>query len=245
MVDYDKSTGAAGKIRIRDLGYQIQFWLYCSDSATNASALPWNGRVNGQDVGGTINWTAGRGEAMVAAYDVGSNQTVTFGIGSTGTQGFGGPTSLSVDVQRSSAPNAPTNLRVRAGTLNHFAFGVDYDNGGDNGAAIDQYRVHWRRQEDGWLAWEDMNSSGYTNPSGALMLNPGMVFDVAVQAHNSQGWGPWSAVLSVRTLPGAWVPDPDNPALWRVAVPYAWVDNQWRACVPFSWLDGAWRETIH
>ena len=183
---------------------------------------------------------------MVAAYDVGSNQTVTFGIGSTGTQGFGGPTSLSVDIKRASAPNPPSNLRLRDGTLRHLSFGVDYDNGGDNGAPIDQYRVHWRRQEDYNLMWEDMSSNGYSNPDGSgVHLNPGMVFLVAVQAHNSEGWGAWTQELPVRTLPGVWVPDPET-GLMRVAIPYAWVDGVFRACVPFVVLpDGTLRETIH
>lgn len=242
MVDYDKSTGSAGKLQIKANGGHVEFWLYCSDGATNASALPWNGQVNGQDVGGTVNWTAGKGQMMVASYD-GVGGTVRFGIGSTGTSGFGGPTTL--DVNLSSAPNAPTNLRLRDGTLRHLSFGVDYDNGGDNGAAIDQYRVHWRREEDYALMWEDMNSSGYSNPEGSQALNPGMVFLVAAQAHNSQGWGPWSAELPVRTLPGVWVPDPNTGAM-RVAIPFAWVDDRFRACVPYVVLpDGSLRKTTH
>lgn len=102
-------------------------------------------------------------------------------------------------------PQAPYNLRVRGGTVQTTSFGVEYTAGDNMGAGIDQYQVQWATDAGfGNVVWNDMNSSGYTNPGGGAgpVLAPGTAHYVRVRAHNSSGWGAWSGTLGQTTLPG-------------------------------------------
>lgn len=233
MVDYDRNTGTAGKLRIRDLGYQIQFWLYCTDGATRAAQLPWSGRVNGQDVGGTVNWTAGLGEKMVAAYDVGSNQQVRFSIGSTGTQGFGGPTDLVQDIARGTKPDAPTNVGFIEIGATHMVY--QFTGNGDGGNPIQRWEYQFWASPDDNAPWALAPSDGIVRVGS---LPPGTVFWARARGVNVRGAGDPSPWISGRTRSG---PRIKVGSEWKNSIAYVKVGNEWRIALCYVKVGNEWR----
>lgn len=216
MPDYDRSTGSAGTLRIRDTGSSVEFYIGCSDPATNSGSIPWSASVNGASVGGAVSFPAGSGWRLVAAYPVTTAQTVTFSIGSSGTMGIGGPTSHSAAISRgggggggggASVPTAPRDPVISDVTSTSFrvTWTAPSSNGG---AAIDQYLVR-RHPTDASLPSSgrvDTTYSGSTLTAVISGLTPGWTrFYVGVYAHNSAGFSPRSVVVEARGLAGVYV----------------------------------------
>ncbi len=105
MVDYNKSTGSSGTMRIRDTGTTVEFWLNAGNSTTFNHDLPWGYTINGVTSNNrTFDYSAGDGWQRLGAWGVTTSQTVTFRLGDTGTSGFGGPTTHSVTINRAKVP---------------------------------------------------------------------------------------------------------------------------------------------
>lgn len=102
-----------------------------------------------------------------------------------------------------SAPTvgAPTNITTTSAR-------VPYTVGAEQGAAITQTLMQWRRAADGVVVWEDRintRASGYSEPVGAgVKLAPGTEYIVrAMSDAYGIGWSGWSNEVRVRTLSAA------------------------------------------
>lgn len=112
MVDHTKATGTAGALIIRDDGVHVTLLLRCNDTSTFVSGASFSRTVNGSTASGALNWASGGGTRVLSGpWTVTTSQTVKLSISATGTQGLGGPTSLSVAISRA-LPAAPSALNV-------------------------------------------------------------------------------------------------------------------------------------
>lgn len=199
MVDYDKSTGSVGTMRIRDLDGVISFWLHAANTTTWNAALPYSWTVNGSSGSSTYNYPRNGGWRMLRSWTVSTNQRVTFSIGNTGTSGFGGPTSHSVTITRvvvPAAPSVPTIDQI-TGTSARATFN---DPGNTGGAPITSRRVGWSTSSSG-------NPTGTrtgNSPNIFTGLSPGTTYYVRASVRNSAGWSNWSGARAMTTqrVPG-------------------------------------------
>ncbi len=113
MVDYFKSTGNSGTMLIRDTGFTVEFWLNANNTTTWNAALPWSMIINGVSSGNLYyNYQPGAGWRRLTEQVITYSQNVTFKIGSTGTSGFGGPTTFTQWINRAQVPPAPTPVSL-------------------------------------------------------------------------------------------------------------------------------------
>lgn len=240
MADYTRSTGNSGTMMIRDqnpggASGNVEFWLNSNNGTTFNTALPWNWIINGGSGSSTYNYPAGAGWRQLGVWNVTSSQTVRFGIGNTGTSGFGGPTNFDQFIQRATtppAPNTPTFSNVAPTTLN-----VLWTPNGDGGAAITNYEIAYGTNPS---TPSDTVTSA-TSPKAISGLTPGTTYYFKVRAQNSVGWGAYSAQASVMTIAGVRIKDGGD---WKVAVPYVKDGGTWKIAVPYVKIAGVWKETI-
>ncbi|QYC55020.1 minor tail protein [Arthrobacter phage CastorTray] len=136
-------------------------------------------------------------------------------------------------IQTASVPEAPTSLGVDQAEMTSLRY--RFQGNGDGGAYIQEWQVAW--EQDGY-------STLYTGSNGTLVLtglNPGALYHFSSRARNSQGWGPWSARSSGRTLAGARV---KHNGVWREAIPYVKHNGAWKLAQPYSKINGIWRKSI-
>lgn len=220
MTDYTHGTGTSATMMIRDTGITIEFWITSNNSSTWTDHLPWGGTVNGSSVGGSYYYHAGSGWNKLGAWNVWTSQNVTFSIGSTGTSGFGGPTSFTVFLNRASRPSAPSAPVIS----NIQATSVDaaFTDGSNNGATIDSRLIAYGATTDLGSATQ-VSSDGSTTITG---LAPGVKYYFWAATHNSQGWSDWSARSEALTYR---VPDsPTAPTLsdiTQVSASVSWSQN--------------------
>lgn len=149
MVDYVKSIGQypGSYMMIRDLGTTVEFWLKANSIATWTQNMPYGWTVNGSTGSGTHSynypWPGGGWPTpgpleRLRSFNVATTQTVTFRLGRTYTQAFGGPHTFSVHLQRHS-------IRVRHnGTWRQ---GIPYVKHGGQwrlGQAYSRHNGSWR-----------------------------------------------------------------------------------------------------
>lgn len=233
MVDYTKATGSAGTMLIRDLGYQVQFHLRSADSQTKASALPWSALVNGQTSSGTVNYPSGSPWAHVATFDVGSNQTVRFSIGNTGTSGFGGPTDFEQAIERGNRPDPPSNVGFTEIGISHLVY--QFSGNGDGGNPIIRWEYQFWPTPDDNAPWAEAPSSGIVRVDS---LPPGAVYWARARAINARGASDPSAWISARTLAG---PNVKVGGVWRKSIAYVKVGGQWRMALCYVKVGNEWR----
>lgn len=198
MVDYDRSTGNSGTMRIRDTGSVIEFWISSGNSTTYNYDMPWAYVVNGvSSAWREYRYEAGSGFEKLGSWTITTSQTVTFKLGDTGTSGLGGPTNHSVFIERAKAPNHPSkpNVSVLSSTSVH----VTFSDGDDNGATIDQRQIGYGTSSS--TVQFTVSSDRSTDITG---LTPGTKYYFWARTHNEKGWGGWS----VRSEATTWdVPD--------------------------------------
>lgn len=203
MVDYKKDTGSSGQMMIRDTGSVVEFWITSGNSTTFANDMPWGYTVNGNTNNDReYRYSAGAGWEKLGSWNVTSDQTVTFRLFATGTSGLGGPTTLTADIERASAPSppSPVGFSNKGSTSVH----VTFSDGASNGASIDARQI----------AYNTVNTvSGATHVSSDKSttitgLTPGRTYFVWARTHNSKGWSGYSAVRSFTTLRTPDVPSP-------------------------------------
>jgi hypothetical protein len=204
---------------IRDLGYNVEFWINSNNSSTWSDHIPWNGTVNGASVGGSYNYPAGAGWRRVGVWGVGYNQTVHFNLGNTGTSGFGGPTNFSAFIQRATVPPAP-NAPVLS-SITSTGMHVNFEGNGDGGSVIYIWQTAWGTDPDGSVVTYvndfDFDLTG---------LTPGTTYYFWARGQNAQGYGEWSTRSQATTLR---VPDaPSSPVisdLTQVSAVATWTPN--------------------
>ena len=91
-----------------------------------------------------------------------------------------------------SVPDAVAQPSVTAGA---GSLSVSWSAPDANGAAVDRYRVQWRRSGSSSWSQQDVSARSYTI-SG---LRDDTAYEVQVRARNSEGWGPWSSSATATT----------------------------------------------
>jgi hypothetical protein len=205
MTDYKRSTGSSGTMMIRDYGNTVEFWLTSSSGSTFAHELPWGYTVNGiTNNDREFDYSAGAGWARLGSWSVTTDQTVSFRIFDTNTSGFGGPTTLSAFLNRSSAPNPPAISSISSITATSVV--VRTTDGLNNGAGIDLRSIAYNEANQITGSTVITATGNTTTVTG---LTPGQLYYFFARTHNAKGYSGWSPVKSATTLR---VPDaPDAP----------------------------------
>lgn len=195
MVDYEKPTGSAGTMIIRDSGGEVSFLLQCSDPATNMTGKSFSRTVNGSSASATLNWASGGGTRLLAGpYPVSTSQTVSFSISDTGTSGLGGPTSFSQAISRS-LPAAPSGLSVtRVSDTQHT---LNWSRNATYTSVVVQ-----RRTNDG--SWQQVGApsgNAFTWTDTTTVTNRKYIYRVA--GKTAAGQSTWSGTATVYTTPAA------------------------------------------
>ena len=219
MTDHTRSTGASGTMLVRDLGSVVEYWLNSNNTTTFNHALPYNWIVNGVSGSATFNYNAGSGWQKLRSFTVTTSQTVRFGLGSTGTSGFGGPTNFDVFIDRSTIPDAPYDLVLSS--ITSVSVALDFTDGYNGAAAIDAREIGYG---------EDPSTPetiiAATNSEVISGLTPGTQYYFWARTHNVKGYSDWSARVTATTLQ---VPDaPSTPTLSNVgptSIDVSWTPN--------------------
>ena len=210
MTDYNKATGTAGTLTIRDTGTTVEFWISCSDGATNVGSLSWSGTVNGSSVGGSVGLPGGFGSKRVASYTVTSSQTVAFNIGASGTQGIGGPTNQSAAINRAPVATVPGAPGVPvASAIAPTSARLTWTAASSGGPPITQYGLYVSEKSD-FSSYVLQKWVGTVLTYPVTGLKPGTTYYTRTRAQNSVGVGPYSATSSFKTPAGVYVSDGTN-----------------------------------
>lgn len=194
MTDYTHSTGSAGTMMIRDTGTTVEFWLRCSSTSTFNHQLPWTFIVNGsQNSWLEFDFESGGAWQKLGYRTITYSQTVTFKLGDTGTSGLGGPTNFSQYISRATAPSTPSVPVISSITSTSVV--ATFTDGANNGAAIDSRQLSYGTDPGG--SPTRISSDGSTLITG---LTPGTTYYFWARTHNSEGYSPWSASRSAKTL---------------------------------------------
>lgn len=195
MTDWSVGTGQYGSLILRLTGNTLQAIIHNGYSGTyvnggtgtihvGAGAAAFTFSVNGvQDV---VVWQGTLGAGSTA---------VSFTMNATGTQGLGGPTTLSVTINTANVPSAPGTPTVSSITNNRA--NVNFSAPANNGAAIDEYQIQYSTSSS-YSSYSAPTGSG--SPIAATGLAAVTTYYVRVRAHNSVGWGAWSGSRSFKTL---------------------------------------------
>lgn len=236
MTDYTKSTGTAGTMLIRDLGYQVQFHLRSADGGTYSGALPWSVYFDGAERSDTVVYPSGSPWVHVASYDIATTQDIRFSIGATGTMGFGGPTDFWQRIDRAAAPSKATGLQ--ATTIGHTSAFFTWARGAMNGGSFqeDQIQISSSPQSGSgdFTGTVEVTASDYSNSDYATatnVLRQGRTYRAHVRSRNSVGWGPWSDIYTFRTLSSGRLKQADNT--YREFVMFIKTETGYREAVPF------------
>lgn len=202
MTDYKKSTGSTGTMMIRVNNPTVEFWINSGSSSTFNHDLPWGYTVNGTTNNSRqSDYSAGDGWVKLGSWSVTTDQTVIFRLFDTGTSGFGGPTTLSVGIDRASAPDAPAKPVISSITVNSMR--VRWSAGDSNGAPADLYQLA-RNTSNTTSGAFVFSSDGDTTVTG---LAAGTTYYFWARSHNAKGYSPWSPVVSAKTLQVGPAPD--------------------------------------
>lgn len=200
MTDYTKDTGARGTMMIRDTGSVVEFWINANEPSTFVYEMPWAYTVNGS----TSSWREfryeqGAGWQKLGSWTVTYNQTVTFKLGSTGTNALGGPTTFAKAITRATIPAKPsTPVLTGITSISIYATFSDGANGGD---AIDARQIGFGVSPTS--VQHIVSSDRSTTLNG---LAPGTTYYVWARTHNSVGWSAWSGRASAKTIIGPAAP---------------------------------------
>lgn len=223
MTDYTKATGGTGTMMIRDTGTNVEFWINAGNSQTYNYALPWAYVVNGASSSWqSFRYAPNAGWQRLGYWTVTTSQTVTFKLGSTGTQGLGGPTTFSASISRATIPAAPNKPIITNVTVNSVR--LSWTPNSNGGSTITQYQIGYGTSSAGPTTFVTA-----TSPYTVTNLATGSVYYFWVRAKNALGWSAWSSVSSVRTYLGAYV---NVAGVWKLAIPYVnnsgvWKQAQW------------------
>lgn len=241
MVDYDKSTGTNGTMRMRVLSTTIEFWLksgyptawFGNANFTYTSPHGNGGFSHGYDQGDT--WQ------KMGTITATATGTYSWTMPYSGSNSLGGPTTQSVYVSRATVPPAPTP--VAFSEITHESVKTVFNSNGTGGAAIIEWQLSFGTNGG------DIDGSGnamYSSSGTRVMtgLKPGQYYAAWARGRNSVGWGPWSAGRSFYTLSGCHV---RVGGVWKSAVPYVKVGGIWTPAIPYIKVGsnpGSWKATV-
>ena len=202
MPAFDKGTGSASLLRIYDNGSTaVEFLIFSGDPATWSGGVPWSGRINGVNVGGSRPITSGRGWYSCGTWAVSTAQTAQFNIGASGTSGIGGPTNHSAWIARGTVPPAPSPLAF--GAITPTSIVARFQSNGEGGGGTVFSR--WESQYSTSPTFASGNS-GLLVSTGTVTgspLTPGTTYYWRHRGVNNLGAGPWSTTSSATTLPSS------------------------------------------
>lgn len=246
MTDYDKSTGASGTMRIRDLGSTVEFWLLSGYSSTFFGSATFTYSSPNGSGSFAHGYNSGNTWQKMGQITVTSSGTVSWTMPSTGTSSLGGPTTQSVSLSRQSAPGQNTNFKVSG--IDHVGADFVWTRGAMNGGTFDfdQIQISSTAQSgsDNFSGTVEVTA---TDTSGAnyttTALKPGRKYWAHVRTKNNVGYGAWSSIITFTTLAGARV---KVSGVWKDAVPYVKVSGAWKPAVPYvkeGSNPGSWKAT--
>lgn len=242
MTDYTRSTGNSGTMMIRDTAPgaasgNVEFWLNSNNSTTFNHALPWGYTINGSysGISQSHNYNANSGWNLLGSWNITYSQTVGFYLGSTGTAGFGGPTSFEQFIARATVPAAPSNPTFT--NVTPTTVEVNWTPNSNGGATIDNYEVGYSLTNTSPTS----SVTSTTSPKTITGLTPGTNYYFWVRAHNSVGWGAYSGPILQQTIAGVRFNDAGT---WKIAVPYVRAAGVWKLARPYVKTLGVWKETI-
>lgn len=225
MTDYTKATGDSGTMMIRDTGTTIEFWINSGNDTTFDYDLPWAYIVNGSSSSWlSFSYSANAGWQRLGSWTVTTNQTVTFKLNSTGTGGFGGPTTFTHAVVRSTAPSAPSAPILSAVTVDTMIASWSAPNNG--GSTITGYILGYGTSSSAPTTQVNANSP-YTLKNLAMNTT----YYVWVRAKNAIGLSPWSKAASAKTYLGVYV---NVGGVWKPAIPYVRTGGVWKQAQPYA-----------
>lgn len=225
MTDYTRSTGGSGTMMIRDTGSTVEFWINSGNSTTFDDELPWAYIVNGSSSPWqSFRYNAGAGWQRLGAWNVTTNQTVTFKLNSTGTSGFGGPTTFSQNITRSTIPGKPSAPSLSKIGVDSIT--VSWSAPSNGGSSILEYELGYGTSSTAGQVWA-YPKSPYVVPN--LAMNT--VYYFWIRARNANGWGPWSASSSAKTFLGVYV---NVAGTWKPAIPYVRIGGVWKQAQPYA-----------
>lgn len=196
MVDWVKSTGSSGEMMIRDTGTVVEFWITAGNGTTFHHDLPWASVVNGSSSAWKeYNYNAGTGYERLGSWTVTTSQTVTFKLGSTGTGGFGGPTTFSHAIDRASPPDAPSVVKLTE--IDSDSIRGTFTAGSNNGASITENIIGYGTNSTEPVSNVDVGTNR-THPFTGL--NPGTTYYFWARTRNSEGYSPRGPRSSAKTL---------------------------------------------
>ena len=235
MTDYNKATGNAGKLIIRDHGSTVEFLISCTDGATTVGSVGWSGRINGTNVGGTVSLPAGFGTKSVGSWVAYGSQTVTFHMNATGTQGLGGPTDHSAAITRGTVPPAPGV--VVASEVDTDSAKLTWGKVPDMNPAVTNYGVYVSEKSDfSTHVYQGWESTRLTKT--VTGLKPGTKYYTRARAQNNLGTGPYCATTNFTTLSSVYVSD---GAAWAMAELHLSDGVAWKAGIPHLSDGVAWK----
>jgi hypothetical protein len=210
---------------IRDSGTTVEFWINSGNSTTFDYDLPWAYVVNGT----TSSWqsfryNANAGWQKLGSWNVATNQTVTFKLDDTGTAGFGGPTTFSHAVTRTSAPSAPSAPVLSKVTVDTVTVTWTAPNNG--GSTITGYTLGY-----GTSSTTATTEVSATSPYTVKNLAMNTLYYFWVRAKNAVGLSPWSKPSSAKTFLGVYVYYNNT---WTPAIPYVLTGGVWKQAQPFA-----------
>ena len=186
--------------------YDVRHRACTANPATCASNPTWGQwtTLSGNADPGTTTTATIAGLTNGTAYQVQVQAT-----NSVGDSGWSDSTNGTPAVQKPAAPSAPTL------TVDNARLGVEWSAPADNGSAITDYNVQYRKQntDNSWPGtWSSHAHTGTATTASITGLTNDSAYQVQVQAVNGVGDGGWSA--SSEATPTAQKPDaPTAPTL--------------------------------
>lgn len=130
-------------------------------------------------------------------------------------------------------PDAPTPLSLDAITTSSMRY--RFSGNGNGGATMREWQVSWAAEGTPQTRiW----SNGTTTLTG---LKPGTLYHWYARGRNDVGWGPWTPLMTARTLYGARVL---HAGVWRNAIPYVKHNNVWKPAESHIHHGGKWKRGI-
>jgi hypothetical protein len=223
MTDYEVASGSGGRLVIRDTGSVVEFYVQSGSTST------WfdnsHGSYGGSAGSGTFSYPSGAPFKLIASLNVTASNDVTFSIGATGTSGLGGPTSLSVRINRTPPPPPPPTATVPETPTCSEAWGITgtylaihfYD-GADGGSPVIAREYQYSASPS--LTDQTFNGSvSIATPGNGTVerydLTPGTTYWWRERVANSIGWSSWSIPRWANTLgyPAA----PSSSEAWNIS----------------------------
>lgn len=217
MAYWDVSTGLGATIRLHvnpagtsgnSSRYRVQVELRNVNSATFVGSANVWASITHDSRSHNFSWSTGGGTRVVLDFTsvyIPHNAAgylsfkVNGGIGATGTQGLGGPTSVGERTYTAAripkAPDAPTNGLLDQITPTTMRY--RFTGQGDGGSSV----LEWQAQaslSSSFTSPITVTSTGTTTFTG---LAPGNRYYFRARGRNAVGWGAWGAAANALTLP--------------------------------------------